>query len=92
MQKEKENGPSRKLIGFEINERGIPRQGYDIVTEDGTKIGHVTSGTMSPSLGKGIGLGYVTTEMSKPGNTIYIQIRKNVVEATVVKPPFYKAE
>ncbi|MDX1470333.1 MAG: glycine cleavage system aminomethyltransferase GcvT [Flavobacteriaceae bacterium] len=92
LQKEKENGPSRKLIGFEINERGIPRQGYDIVTEDGTKIGHVTSGTMSPSLGKGIGLGYVTTEMSKPGNTIYIQIRKNIVEATVVKPPFYKAE
>ena len=88
--KEKEKGADQKLIGFELAERGIPRQGYDIVNEQGVKIGVVTSGTMSPSLNKGIGLGYVPSELSKPGNKIHIQIRKNTVPATVVKLPFYK--
>lgn len=88
---EKKQGIERKLIGFELNERGIPRQGYEIVDENGQEIGTVTSGTMSPSLGKGIGLGYVPTEVSKPGQTIHIQIRKNSVPASVVKLPFYKA-
>ncbi len=88
--KEKELGPTRKLVGFELNGRGIPRQDYDILDSNGTIIGTVTSGTMSPSLGKGIGLGYVQTEFSKIGNEIFIQIRKNAVIATVVKPPFYK--
>ena len=87
---EKERGPERKLIAFEINERGIPRQGYDIVDGNGNKIGNVTSGTMSPSLGKGIGLGYVPTIFSDVGSHIHIQIRKNAVPATVVKLPFYK--
>ncbi|TLF44486.1 glycine cleavage system aminomethyltransferase GcvT [Maribacter aurantiacus] len=90
LEKEKEKGPERKLIGFELDERGIPRHDYDIVDADGNKIGIVTSGTMSPSLGKGIGLGYVSTEFSAIGSKIHIQIRKNSVPATVVKLPFYK--
>ncbi|WP_086477287.1 glycine cleavage system aminomethyltransferase GcvT [Arenibacter amylolyticus] len=88
--KEKEAGPKRKLIAFELNEKGIPRQGYDIVDQDGNTLGKVTSGTMSPSLSKGIGLGFVPTEVSGIGNNIYIQIRKKAVPATIVKPPFYK--
>ncbi len=89
--KQKEEGVKRKLVAFELNDRGIPRHDYDIVDENGGKIGIVTSGTMSPSMGKGIGLGYVPTELSKIGSTIHIQIRKNSVPATVVKLPFYKA-
>ena len=73
-----------------MDERGIPRHDYEIVDGDGKTIGKVTSGTMSPSLGKGIGLGYVPTEFTKEGSKIYIQIRKNAIPATVVKLPFYK--
>ncbi|MFS4493932.1 glycine cleavage system aminomethyltransferase GcvT [Maribacter sp. 2308TA10-17] len=89
--KEKAHGPERKLIAFELDERGIPRHDYDIVDGQGKKIGIVTSGTMSPSMGKGIGLGYVPTIFSEVGSKINIQIRKNKVPATVVKLPFYKA-
>jgi len=89
--KEKEQAPKQKLIAFELEERGIPRQGYEIVDNNGIKIGFVTSGTMSPSLNKGIGLGYVSSAMSEPGSEIHIQIRKNKVKAKVVKLPFYKA-
>ena len=88
--KEKEHGPKRKLIAFELDDRGIPRQGYDIVDGQGKTIGEVTSGTMSPSLGKGIGLGYVPSIFSEVGSKINVQIRKNAVPATVVKLPFYK--
>ncbi len=87
---EKEHGPKRKLIAFELDERGIPRHGYDIVDGNGKTIGVVTSGTMSPMLNKGIGLGYVPTILSEVGSKINIQIRKNAVPATVVKLPFYK--
>ncbi|MCF6295354.1 MAG: glycine cleavage system aminomethyltransferase GcvT [Flavobacteriaceae bacterium] len=87
---EKESGVKRKLIAFELDERGIPRQGYDIVDNNGSKIGEVTSGTMSPSLGKGIGLGYVPTIFTEIGSKINIQIRKNTVSATIIKLPFYK--
>ena len=90
LEDEKRRGPERKLVGFELDERGIPRQGYDIVDSSGKTIGNVTSGTMSPSLGKGIGLGYVPTIFAKAGSKINIQIRKNAVPATVVKLPFYK--
>ena len=89
--KEKAHGPKRKLIAFELDERGVPRHDYDIVDGQGKKIGVVTSGTMSPSLGKGIGLGYVPIIFSEVGSKIQIQIRKNAVPATVVKLPFYKA-
>lgn len=88
---EKEHGPERKLVAFELDERGIPRHGYDIVDGNGKTIGVVTSGTMSPMLNKGIGLGYVPTILSEIGSKIHIQIRKNAIPATVVKLPFYKA-
>ena len=88
--REKAQGPKRKLIAFELDDRGIPRHDYDIVDGQGKKIGIVTSGTMSPSLGKGIGLGYVPVIFSEVGSKINIQIRKNAVSATVVKLPFYK--
>ncbi len=88
--KQKEEGAAKKLVAFMLDGKGIPRQGYDIVDEEGNKIGEVTSGTMSPSLGKGIGLGYVPSKNSKIGTNIQIQIRKNTVPATIVKLPFYK--
>lgn len=88
--KQKAEKPSRKLVAFELNERGIPRQGYDIVNVKGNKIGNVTSGTMSPSLSKGIGLGYVPLDSSKLGTEIFIQVRKKAIPATIVKLPFYK--
>jgi len=87
---EKRRGAERKLIAFELDDRGIPRHGYDIVDGQGKKIGVVTSGTMSPMLGKGIGLGYVPTIFAGVDSKINIQIRKNAIPATVVKLPFYK--
>lgn len=90
LQKEKERGPERKLVAFELDDRGIPRNGYDIVDGNGNIIGNVTSGTMSPSLGKGIGLGYVPVIFADQGSKINIQVRKKAIPATVVKLPFYK--
>ena len=87
---QKEKGVDRKLVAFELDERGIPRHDYDIVDGNGNKIGIVTSGTMSPSLGKGIGLGYVPLVFAKAGSKINIQIRKKAIPATVIKLPFYK--
>tara|TARA_R110001592_G_scaffold166931_1_gene402168 strand:+ start:109 stop:1194 length:1086 start_codon:yes stop_codon:yes gene_type:complete len=91
LEKEKKHGLERKLVAFELDDRGIPRHGYDIVDGNGKTIGVVTSGTMSPSMGTGIGLGYVPIVFSELGSKIQIQIRKNAVSATVVKLPFYKA-
>jgi len=88
--REKEHKPERRLIAFELNERGVPRQGYDIVNESRKVIGNVTSGTMSPCLQKGIGMGYVPRELSKTGSKIYIQVRKKAIPATIVKLPFFK--
>ncbi len=90
--KQKEEGVFRKLVGFELIERGVPRQTYEIVDKDGEIIGHVSSGTMAPTIGKGIGMGYVLKEHSKVGDEIYIRIRKNDVKAVVVKMPFYKKQ
>ena len=87
----KENGAERKLIGFQMDEKAIPRGGYSITDPDGNEIGIVTSGTMSPSLNVGIGLGYVPSSLGIPGSKVYIQIRKKIVPATVVKLPFYKS-
>jgi aminomethyltransferase len=87
---QKEAGVSKKLVGFEMQERAVPRHDYEIVDADGNVIGIVTSGTMSPSMNKGIGLGYVSSEFSGIDNDIYIRIRKNDVPAKVVKLPFYK--
>ncbi|MEH6771675.1 glycine cleavage system aminomethyltransferase GcvT [Maribacter arcticus] len=91
LENEKKHGLERKLVAFELDDRGIPRHGYDIVDGNGKTIGVVTSGTMSPSMGTGIGLGYVPIVFSELGSKIHIQIRKNSVSATVVKLPFYKA-
>lgn len=87
---EKKHVPERLLVGFKMEERGIPRQGYDIVDDQGMIIGKVTSGTMSPSLDMGIGLGYVPPMFSDVGSRFHIQIRKKAIPATVVKLPFYR--
>jgi len=90
LKKQKEEGVTRKLVGFELLERGIPRHDYEIVDADGKNIGIVTSGTMSPSLNKAIGMGYVTKEYAKIDAEIYISIRDKGIKAKVVKMPFYK--
>jgi len=87
---QKEAGVSRRLRAFELETRGIPRQGYAILDEAGNNIGVVTSGTMSPSLKKGIGMGYVNTGHTKFGSQIFIQVRNKELPATVIKLPFYK--
>ena len=90
LENEKRRGSEKKLVGFKLEDRGIPRKDYDIVDGNGNIIGIVTSGTMSPSLNKGIGLGYVPTIFSEAGSKINIQIREKTIPATVVKLPFYK--
>jgi aminomethyltransferase len=85
---QKQDGVERKLVGFEMIERGIPRHDYEIVDNAGIVIGKVTSGTQSPSLQKGIGMGYVKTSFSKVGTDIFIKIRDNKILARVVKMPF----
>ncbi len=87
---QKEAGVKRKLVGFEMIDRGIPRHDYEIVDEAGTVIGKVTSGTQSPSLQKAIGMGYVAKEHAKEGADIFILIRNNKIKAKIVKFPFYK--
>ncbi len=84
-----EDGPTRRLVAFELNDRAFPRHGYTI-TKDGAEVGAVTSGTFSPMLEKGIGMGYVNRPHTKFGTEIDIMIRNKAVPATVVKPPFYK--
>lgn len=90
LKKQKEDGVTRKLVGFEMIDRGIPRQGYKLIDADGTEIGFVTSGTMSPSLEKGIGLGYVSKEHSKADTEIFVEVRNKQLKASVTKPPFIK--
>jgi aminomethyltransferase len=87
---QKENGVSRKLVGFEMIDRGIPRKDYIILDEAGNEIGKVTSGTQSPTLGKAIGLGYVTIDHTAADTEIQIQIRNKALKAKVVKIPFVK--
>ncbi len=88
LQKQKQEGVSRKLVGIEMIDRGIPRHDYEITDADGNVIGKVTSGTQSPSLQKPIGMGYVKTEFAKEGTEIFVKIRDNQIKAKVVKPPF----
>ncbi|AIM35401.1 glycine cleavage system protein T [Sphingobacterium sp. ML3W] len=87
---EKEAGIKKKLVGFEMIDRGIARHDYEILDADGNKIGRVTSGTQSPTLKKSIGLGYVDNAFTKEGSEIYISIRNQSIKAKVVKPPFVK--
>lgn len=87
---QKDAGVSRKLVGFEMIERGIPRHDYEILDASGNKIGKVTSGTQSPSLQKAIGMGYVDAAFAKEGSEIYISVRDKAIKASVVRIPFYK--
>ena len=87
---QKENGVSRKLVGFEMIDRGIPRHDYEVRNANGETIGTVTSGTQSPSLQKAIGMAYVKPEFAKEGTEIFIPIRDKALKAKVVKIPFYK--
>jgi len=84
----KERGIQRRLVGFEMIDRGIPRQGYPILNAEGETIGEVTSGTQSPSLNKAIGMGYVEVAYKSPETEVYIQVRKKQLKARVVKTPF----
>lgn len=90
LEKQKAEGVTRKLVGFEMVDRGIPRHGYELVNDEGEKVGVVTSGTMSPTRKIGIGMGYVKPEYSKVGTEICIDMRGRKLKAVVVKPPFRK--
>ncbi len=87
---QKQNGISRKLVGFEMIDKGIPRHEYEITDANGNSIGVVTSGTQGPSIKKAVGMGYVKPEFSKSGTEIYIKIREKLIKAVVAKIPFYK--
>jgi aminomethyltransferase len=90
LSKQKEAGVTRKLVAFEMMERGIPRHDYNILDAQNNIIGHVTSGTMSPTMKVGVGLGYVTIDNAILDTEIFIEIREKGVQAKVVKLPFYK--
>ena len=85
--KMKREGPARRLVGFALNDRAFPRQGY-VLRKDGTETGSVTSGTFSPTLDRGIGMGYVTRADAAPGTCITVSIRNREIPATVVPLPF----
>ena len=87
---QKENGVPRRLKGFVMEERAIPRQHYEVANVDGEVIGEVTSGTMSPMVKKGIGMAYITKPYWKDGSEIYIKVRNKLARAVVQRPPFYK--
>lgn len=86
---QKEAGPARRLVGLRIDQRGFPRPGYPIRSE-GMEVGRVTSGTVSPSLGYGIALGYVPVELAEPDTGLQVDARGRMLDATVVRPPFYR--
>ncbi|HIT49122.1 MAG TPA: glycine cleavage system aminomethyltransferase GcvT [Candidatus Coprenecus stercoripullorum] len=88
--RQKAEGLKRKLAGFELIDKGVPRHGYQVCDGNGNVIGHVTSGTMSPSLKKPIGMAYIDTPSYKAGSEIYIKVRDRLLKAVVVKTPFYK--
>ncbi len=88
LEKQKAQGITRKLIGFEMVDKGIPRHGYDIVDSEGNIIGVVTSGTQAPSLAKAVGLGYVSKELSAIDSKIFVKVRDKNLEAKVAKFPF----
>jgi len=90
IQKQKEAGVTKKLVGFELVDKGIPRNGYEILNDQEEVIGKVTSGTMSPSMSKGIGMGYVEFGNHKSGTEILIAVRNRKLKATIVKMPIYK--
>jgi aminomethyltransferase len=88
MEEQKKNGVSRKLVGFKLIDRGVPRHEYELADLEGNVIGHVTSGTMSPCLKVGIGMGYVKPEFAKAGTQIAVVVRGRLLKAEVVRLPF----
>jgi aminomethyltransferase len=88
LQQQKENGVERKLVGFEMIDRGIPRHGYEIKGFDSGNIGYVTSGTQSPTLNKAIGMGYIRKAFADIDTNIFIKVRDRLLQAKVVKIPF----
>ena len=91
-ERQKEEGLKRRLVGLNIEDRRVPRKGYEIHNANGEVIGEVTSGTLSPSLGKPIGMGYVTSEYSKKETEVFVHTGRKSLKATVTRPPFYKAD
>ncbi len=91
LEKQKAEGIARKLVGFELTERGVPRHGYDCYHE-GRKVGHVTSGTMAPYVKKAVGMAYLPVELAEPGTAFDVDIRGKKVPAVVVQKPFYKRD
>jgi aminomethyltransferase len=91
IKQQKETGLQKKLVGFEMVDRGIPRGHYELCDADGNRLGEVTSGTQSPTLQKGIGLGYVPVAYSKADTEIFVKVRDRLLKAKVVKLPFVKA-
>lgn len=87
-EKQKAEGIEKKLVGFEMTDKGIPRHGYEICDDSGSSVGVVTSGTQSPSLGKAIGMGYVRTAFAGIDSNIFIKVRDKMLRAKVVKMPF----
>ncbi|MEH0007750.1 MAG: glycine cleavage system aminomethyltransferase GcvT [Flavobacteriales bacterium] len=90
LRNQKEAGTAKKLVAFEVTERGVPRKGYELQDENENPIGWVTSGTQSPALKKGIGLGYVKTAWAQVGTTLRVKVRDKTISAQIVKPPFYQ--
>jgi aminomethyltransferase len=91
LEKQKAEGIARKLVGFELTERGVPRHGYDCYHE-GRKVGHVTSGTMAPYVKKAVGMAYLPAELAGPGTAFHVDIRGRKISAVVVPKPFYKRD
>ncbi|WP_188206523.1 glycine cleavage system aminomethyltransferase GcvT [Alkalibacillus aidingensis] len=89
LKEQKEQGPSRKLVGIEMLDKGIPRHGYEVLKNDQV-VGFVTSGTQSPTLGKNVGLALVESDLAKEGESLAVQVRKRTLSAKVVPTPFYK--
>lgn len=90
LERQKKEGVTRRLVGFEMQDRGIPRHGYGLQDAEGNPVGTVTSGTMSPVRKIGIGMGYVQPAFSKPGTEVYVDVRGRRLKAVIVKPPFRK--
>jgi len=90
LEDQKASGATKRLVGFAMKDKGIPRGGYDILSIEGEQIGRVTSGTISPTLDKGVGLGYVDVPHHKKGTEVLIQIRKKQLPAVIKRPPFVK--
>ena len=88
LKNQKAEGVKKRLVGFVVNDKGIPRQGYEIFSDSGEKIGIVTSGTHSPNLDKGIGMGYIDNPYNKKDSEVFIQIRRNLIPCTIVSTPF----